>query len=279
MVAIKYVQLESDAFLSDIDFQLMTAEQRGVYWTIILYLYRNGGKMRFDKNSLTKLCNVSNDFGFQTVLSKFQVRRGFIYHKRVTKELQRAQLKREQAVMAAQKRWGSNANGDADAMPSEVKGSEVKGSEDINYVEGKIIGLTNEQLLEWQNTFPLVDVYQETKSATQWLRDNPDKSSKKNYKRYFGNWLRKEQGKQQDKAKLAVGPPKCKRCGRLGYVWGVDDAGQKYWMCKEHTPSAQLPTNILNSILNKIPTTRGITKKDAELEFSDKQQRALSSLS
>ena len=39
---IKYVQLEPAAFLSDTDYQIMTAEQRGIYCSLIFYLYANG---------------------------------------------------------------------------------------------------------------------------------------------------------------------------------------------------------------------------------------------
>ncbi len=40
---IKYVQLDSSAFFTDLDFIAMTLEERGAYLTLILYLYCNNG--------------------------------------------------------------------------------------------------------------------------------------------------------------------------------------------------------------------------------------------
>ncbi|MCJ7778855.1 MAG: DUF1376 domain-containing protein [Sedimentisphaerales bacterium] len=120
----KYVSLEPDAFLSDLDFQAMTAEQRGVYCTVIFYLYSNKGRMKYDENTLRKLCNVNGDFSFQTVLIKFQVRRGFIYHKRVKYELEKAQVYIDRAVKAAKARWDNQCSSNAQASPKQCQGKE-----------------------------------------------------------------------------------------------------------------------------------------------------------
>jgi hypothetical protein len=53
---IKYVQLESEAFLTDLDFVAMTLEQRGAYLTLILFLYCNNGKCELDIPALSQLC-------------------------------------------------------------------------------------------------------------------------------------------------------------------------------------------------------------------------------
>ncbi len=54
---IKYVQLESSAFFTDLDFIAMTLEERGTYLTLILYLYCNDGKCKLDIPVLSQLCN------------------------------------------------------------------------------------------------------------------------------------------------------------------------------------------------------------------------------
>lgn len=128
----KYVSLEPDAFLSDLDFQAMTAEQRGVYCTLLFYLYRNNGRLKYDPDTLATLCRVDGDFDFQTVLHKFQVRRGFIRHKRVTKELERAQARVDKAIKAAQTRWDkeSTSNAQASAEQCHVKERDVTKSEE-----------------------------------------------------------------------------------------------------------------------------------------------------
>ena len=50
---IKYVQMESEAFLTDMDFVTMSLEQRGAYLTLILYLYCNDGKCELDISALS----------------------------------------------------------------------------------------------------------------------------------------------------------------------------------------------------------------------------------
>jgi len=128
------VSLEPDAFLSDLDFQAMTADQRGVYCTLIFYLYRNNGRLRYDIGVLAKLCNVNGDFDFQTVLHKFQVRRGLIRHKRVTKELARAQVLVDRAVKAAQTRWNRESMSNAQAMQGQCQGK----GRNVTRSEGKL---------------------------------------------------------------------------------------------------------------------------------------------
>ncbi|MHC4726939.1 MAG: hypothetical protein ACYS17_06870 [Planctomycetota bacterium] len=56
---IKYVQLEFEAFLTDLDFVAMTLEQRGAYFTLILYLYCNNSKCELDVPAPGQLCKKS----------------------------------------------------------------------------------------------------------------------------------------------------------------------------------------------------------------------------
>jgi uncharacterized protein YdaU (DUF1376 family) len=118
---IKDVPLEIDAWLGDTDFILMTDNERGIYWTLCLYLYANGGKMRLDVDKFIRLCNCNSknerpEVAIQSVLRKFQVRRGFIYHKKVTKQLRIAQARIDSAVKAANARWQPQRDGNAFAL-------------------------------------------------------------------------------------------------------------------------------------------------------------------
>ena len=54
---VKYIQLEPAAFITDIDFMLMTAEERGVYCSIIFYLYANNGKIELNDKSDNSVIN------------------------------------------------------------------------------------------------------------------------------------------------------------------------------------------------------------------------------
>jgi uncharacterized protein YdaU (DUF1376 family) len=118
---VRFVQLESDAFLTDIDFIQMSPAERGVYCSLILYLTSNDGKCRFEPTAMSRVCNCVSpkDFGkiWESISKKFQIRKGMIKHKRVTKELRRAkklqQAKRKAGLKGAQVTWQSRsaANG------------------------------------------------------------------------------------------------------------------------------------------------------------------------
>ena len=131
---IKYVQLESDAFLTDLDFIQFTPAERGLYCSIIFYLNSNGGKCEFDSVALSRLTNCKNVQEFeklwQKVSKKFRNRNGVIKHKRVTKELNRARKYRQACVKAglrgAKKRWHGHSDPNSVAMTKERKGNEIE---------------------------------------------------------------------------------------------------------------------------------------------------------
>jgi uncharacterized protein YdaU (DUF1376 family) len=135
---IKYVQLESDAFLTDIDFVQFTPDERGVYCSVILLLTSNDGKCTFDPLALSRICNCDGVEEFekiwQRISKKFQFRNGIIRHKRVTKELCRAkkllQAKRRGGLSTAKKRRHSTSTANSTADAKERKGNE-KVSKDI----------------------------------------------------------------------------------------------------------------------------------------------------
>jgi len=137
---IKYVQLESDAFLTDIDFVQFTPAERGVYCSLILLLTSNDGKCDFDPQALSRNCNCDSVEEFekiwQRISKKFQFRKGILWHKRVTKELSRAkkllQAKRRGGLSTARKRRHSTSIADSTAEAKETKGNvNVKVSKDI----------------------------------------------------------------------------------------------------------------------------------------------------
>jgi len=145
---IKYVQLESSAFLTDLDFVAMTLEERGLYCTLILYLYSNNGKCKFDIPVLSRLANCENIETFekiwQNISKKFQVRNGSIKHKRVTKELTRAKKYRQHQRKAGlasarirQQRLNRGSNDVAtQVQPTKRKGNVIgKESKDITNSE------------------------------------------------------------------------------------------------------------------------------------------------
>jgi uncharacterized protein YdaU (DUF1376 family) len=129
MKDIKHVQLEAGAFISDVDFQLMNAEQRGIYCSIILYLYANGGIIELNNTDITLLSDKTNRLAMISncnktgqewksvwgkIAHKFQINGNILTHKRVTEELKKASdfriAKSKAGKKGMQKRWADNTD-------------------------------------------------------------------------------------------------------------------------------------------------------------------------
>jgi hypothetical protein len=130
---LRYVQFQPDADLLDVRFQMMTPGERGVYWTIKLYLYANSGKCPFDEAMLSKVTGCEN-FGeiWEKIKINFVIKDSTIRHKTISKDLRKAkkflQGQRRAGIKGAKKRWGSYSepNSKTIAKLSKVKLSKVK---------------------------------------------------------------------------------------------------------------------------------------------------------
>jgi uncharacterized protein YdaU (DUF1376 family) len=138
---IRYVSLESSAFLVDLDFLSMSYEERGLYFTLILHLYENNGCLDMKKvlrGNFSSCKNFRNVF--EKIKHKFLIKNGKISHKRVNRELRRArqisQLQRENGLKGNHTRWENYRSAIAKLSQSDSKGvpkrseGEAKGSED-----------------------------------------------------------------------------------------------------------------------------------------------------
>lgn len=140
---IKYVQLESEAFLTDLDYIIMSHAERSVYCTLIFYLTSNNGKCEYKPSALSKLCHCENVEEFeeiwQGISKKFQTRNDVIKHKRVTKELRRSkkfiQRQRKAGLASARKRQQRLSHGSTD-VTSPVQPTKTK--ENVNEKEKKV---------------------------------------------------------------------------------------------------------------------------------------------
>lgn len=108
MIDIKYIPFEIAAWLKDPDVVAQSPAWLGVYFKLTLYMYAEGGRIRWDSKKLARLCNCSERLLIRVQLLKFQVRRGFIYHKRVTKEVNAAQVRHDKALIASRERWSKH---------------------------------------------------------------------------------------------------------------------------------------------------------------------------
>jgi len=114
--------------LTDIDFQMMTAEERGVYCSLIFYLYCNNGKLDLNHNTdITLLQNMTSKLAvisgcqrsgsewhdlWAKIEHKFKIIDNTLTHKRVTEELEKAESYRKNKSDAGKKgmknRWPDN---------------------------------------------------------------------------------------------------------------------------------------------------------------------------
>ena len=171
---IKYVQLEPAAFLSDDDFQMMNDAERGIYCTIIFYMFCNNGRIKNDPKAIKRLCNVTSHFEqkWKSVMSKLYSKGVWLRHRRVDLELKKAtvklQLSVEAGVKGAEKRWGGHKGSHSDPV---AKGREIKGNKDIyirqfdqarKYYPGEKRGLDTEfdylckKWKDWRGIIPLL---------------------------------------------------------------------------------------------------------------------------
>ncbi len=145
MTDIQYVQLDSSDFLADNDFQTMNAEQRGVFWSVLLFLYTNKGKLLVENtdqqslfsNSSRRIALLSNcpktgsewEEVWAPVAKKFTIKNGVLKHKRVTAELRKARKyklqKRLAGIKGMQHRYNT-VNNTVITKVSKVKVSKVK---------------------------------------------------------------------------------------------------------------------------------------------------------
>ena len=156
---IKYVQLESDAFLTDIDFVQFTPTERGVYCSLILYLTSNDGKCTSDPQALSRICNCDSVEEFekiwQRMSKKFRLRKGILHHKRVTKELSRAkkllQAKRKGGLSTARKRRHSTSIAVSTADAKERKRNEKVSKDITNTNTADLSAITSDSLRHSQS--------------------------------------------------------------------------------------------------------------------------------
>ena len=128
---VNYVQLEPAAFLSDDDFQMMNDAERGIYCTVIFYMFCNNGRIKNDHKAIKRLCNVTSNFEqkWEGVMSKLYQKGVWLRHRRVDLELNKAKTKLHLSVEAglkgADKRWGGHKGSHRKPI---AKGREGKGN-------------------------------------------------------------------------------------------------------------------------------------------------------
>ena len=67
-------------------------------------------------------------------------------------------------------------------------------------------GIKEEDLNNWAEAYPAVDIKQELLKMREWIKANPQKGRKSNYRRFITNWLRKEQDRGGTRRGTPSGP-------------------------------------------------------------------------
>ena len=103
---IKHVQLEPACYPADAEWGVMTPADRGIYDSLIMYMYCGDGTLFNGVSELARLCNCSDDV-FEVFWKrygrKFIEKNGRISHKRVTAEMTKARKYINQKSLAGKK--------------------------------------------------------------------------------------------------------------------------------------------------------------------------------
>ena len=157
---IKYVQLEAAKFINDDDFQLMSDSERGIYCTVIFYMYANNGRIKNEPDRIKKLCN--SDEGFEEkwlrVKPKFYKTSVWLRHHKVDSVLRaakiRAQKASEKGLKGAKVKWHKHSLSQENAMAKISKDKII----DINSKEFILSQLLLKLILERKPDFKKPDL-------------------------------------------------------------------------------------------------------------------------
>lgn len=58
----------------------------------------------------------------------------------------------------------------------------------FNFEKWEFEGITEKDLADWKLMYPHIDIQVETLKASQWLKNNPSKSNKKQWRKYLTGW-------------------------------------------------------------------------------------------
>src|SRR5678816_872478 len=98
----------------------------------------------------------------------------------------------------------------------------------LEFIGGKWVGITEQQILAWREAYGMVDIDAELKKAAAWIVSNPHLAPKAQLGRFLNSWF----AKHQDRASIRSIPleqnkPNRKLCaycekvgtGAVGGIW------------------------------------------------------------
>jgi len=93
----------------------LSAEEHGAYLLLIIHYWKTQNAIKNDKKTLKNISKI-NSKKLQNVLSFFQEKDGYFFHKRIEEEIAKAKAKSDAARKSAEARWA--VEGDANAYPN-----------------------------------------------------------------------------------------------------------------------------------------------------------------
>lgn len=142
----------------------MTAEETGVYITLIARMYEMAGSIERDDERLYRICGCKSKKSFQKIASylvyegKVQEENGQLFNERVQKEIKKVVEKSSKAKDAAEARWKRkpnkiNGNDNADALQADMLGECQPKPEPKPYIDTSNEVSVISQAIEDYNSF------------------------------------------------------------------------------------------------------------------------------
>jgi len=146
---LKFVQFQPAKDLLDINFLSMTDRQRGVYWSIKLYLYCNNGRCPLDYDKLKVITNCAEvEKVFAQIKNNFVIKNSQVQHKDVNADLRMAkkfiQDKRRAGLASAKARAAALEQCSSTEPTKERKGN-------VNVKESKVNNTNSNSTIETVN--------------------------------------------------------------------------------------------------------------------------------
>ena len=129
----------------------------------------------------------------------------------------------------------------------------TKAKTKLELVNGRWVGVTEDQMNAWREAFPAVDIDGELKKMAAWIVSNPVMAPKSQVGRFVNSWLTKSQNMASLRSipterKTEVKLKLCAYCDKVG----ADNVNGR-WACADHFRDALDNT--------PIPHMRGIVAK------------------
>lgn len=116
----------------------------------------------------------------------------------------------------------------------------------LGFVNGRWVGVTEEQLEAWKAAYGAVNIEEELKKAAAWIVSNPHLAPKSQFGRFLNTWLSRTQNQSSLRSIPTRNESKERLCAYCG-VPAVANANN-YWHCREHTEAAMESRRPMQSV-------------------------------